>query len=180
MIWIPGIVITILTFPGFVMKTVARRFWCDLLGVPVYEAHYFKGTITHEKIDSPVRAALVVFAPLSLNTVLCAILLFPIVFSVFLGSTGQEGTIYSFFMSVLMWAGISIGMHALPTRTTINYYLESLPEHMRRGFVYSILFVTGQFFILIDFLKRFWLDLVYAVVVGMATPLLITRIFMAL
>jgi len=71
-------------------------------------------------------------------------------------------------------------MHALPKRTTINYYLESLPEHLRRGYVYSILFVTGQFFILIDFLKRFWFDVVYAVVVGMATPWLITRIFMAL
>src|SRR5262249_11598653 len=174
--WIPGPIITILTFPGFVMQTVARRFWCDLLGVPVYEAHYFKGTITHEKIASPVRAALVVFAPLSLNTVLCAVLLFPVVFPLFLGSTAHEGPIYA----LLTCAGISIGMHALPNRPTINYYLESLPEHMRRGYVYSILFVIGLVFILIDFLKRIWFDVVYAAVVGMATPWLITRIFMAL
>jgi hypothetical protein len=178
MTWIPGIFITILTFPGFVMQTVARRFWCDLLGVSVYEAHYFKGTLIHEKIDSPVRAAFVVFAPFSVNTVLCGVLLFPVIFSFLLDSaaTDQNAAIHL----LLTWVGIAIGMHALPTRATINHYLESLPEHRRRGWVYFILRVTERFFILIDFLKRFWLDLVYAVVVGMATPWLITRIFIAL
>jgi hypothetical protein len=178
MTWIPGIVITILTFPGFVMQTVARRFCCDLLGVPVYEAHYFKGTIIHERIDTPVRAAVVAFAPFSVNTVLCGLLVFPVVFSLALGSSAneQEGAI----RLLLAWAGISIGMHALPTRGTINQYLESLPEDMRRGWVYSMLLVTGAFFILIDFLKRFWLDLVYALVVGIATPFLITYLFMTL
>jgi hypothetical protein len=177
MTWIPGIFITILTFPGFVMLTVARKFWCDLLAVPVYEAHYFKGTLIHEKIDSPVRAAFVVFAPFCVNTVLCAVLLFPGTFPQLLGSDLPDPKA---LYLVLNWAGISIGMHALPTRATINDYLESLPEHRRRGWVYSILRVTGSFFILIDFLKRFGLGFVYAVAVGVAVPMLITRIFMAL
>ena len=178
MIFIPGIVITILTFPGFIMQTVARRFWCDLLGVQVYEAQYFKGKIVHERIDSPARVALLIFAPFTVNTVLCGVLFFPVGFSSFLGSdaTGQEATI----QSLLAWAGISIGMHALPTQTTFNEYLEDLPEHMRHGRFYFMLSEIGAFFSLIDFLKWFWLDLVYALVVGLTTPYLITRIFMTL
>jgi hypothetical protein len=174
MIFIPGIVITIVTFPGFVMQTVARRFWCDLLGVPVYEAQYFKGTIIHERIDSPARAALVAFAPFSVNIVLCAVLFFPVAFSFLLESnmTGQD--------AVLAWAGISIGMHALPSHATVKEYLENLPEHARRGWVYFCLRVTGGLFILIDFLKRVWVDLVYALAVGMSAPYLITRAFMVL
>src|SRR5262245_28796696 len=148
MTWIPGIFITILTFPGFVMQTVARRVWCDLLRVPVYEAHYFKGTLVHEKIDSPVRAAFVVFAPFSVNTMLCAVLLFPVMFTFLLQSDEMARPI----ITLLAWAGISIGMHALPTRATINHYLESFPEHTRRGWVYFLLRVTGIFFIAIDFL----------------------------
>jgi hypothetical protein len=178
MILIPGIVITVLTFPGFVMETVARKFWCDLLGVPVYEARYFKGTIVHERIDSPARVAFVAFAPFSVNTVLCGVLFFPVAFSLLLGShpTGREATI----QLLLAWAAVSIGMHALPARATVNECLDSLPEHMRYGWVYFVLRVTGTFLILTDFLKLFWLDLVYASIVGMATPYLITCIFMAL
>src|SRR5262245_62904376 len=134
MIWIPGIVITLLTFPGFVMQTVARRFCCDLLGVPVYEAHYFKGTIIHEKIDSPVRAALVAFAPFCVNTVLCGVLLFPVVFSFALNSFANDQQ--AGIQLLLGWAGISIGMHALPASATVNHYFESLPEDVHRGWSY--------------------------------------------
>jgi hypothetical protein len=178
MIWIPGIVIAILTFPGFVMQTVSRKFCCDLLGIPVYEARYFKGTIIHEEIVSPARAAIVAFAPFLVNTALCGVLFFPVAFSFLLGSSavGHEGWI----QSVLAWAGISIGMHALPARATINQYLENLPEPVRHGFGYFLIRAGGVFFISIDFLKRFWLDLVYALVVGMATPYLMTRLLIAL
>lgn len=174
---IPGIVITLVTFPGFVMQTLASRFCCDLLGVPVYEAHYFTGTIIHEKIDSPVRAALVAFASFFVNTVLCAVLLFPVVFSFALDSFTYE---QAGIQLLLGWVGISIGMHALPARATINHYLESLPEDTRRGWIYSILLGTSAVFILIDLLKHLWFDLAYAVIVGIATPFLITRLFMAL
>lgn len=176
MIFIPGIVITVATFPGFVMQTVARRFWCDLLRIPVYEAHYFKGTIVHERIDSPVRAAIVAFAPLTVNTILCAILFFPAAFSFLLGSstTGRD----EFFQVLLGWAGISIGMHALPSRGTISDYLKDIPKDARSGFGYYIFRVLGSVFTLIDFLKKFWIDFFYAVSVAMVVPFLITLICM--
>jgi hypothetical protein len=177
MIFIPGFVITILTFPGYVMKTVATKFWCDVLGVPVYDAKYFKGTILHEKIESAAQSIIVALSSFTVNTSLCAILLFPVAFLFFLGADpdGLEGTI----TALLAWVGISVGMHALPARSEIQFYLNGIPEDMRRGLSYNILRAAGALFALTDLLKRIWLDLVYAVAVGLAVPLAITSLYMA-
>jgi hypothetical protein len=173
---IPGIVIGALTFPGFVIQNVARRLWCDLLGIQVYEARYFRGMIVHEPIDNPTKAALVAFAPLSVNTLLCAVLLFPVYFSFLLKSNaGRQGVA----QGLLSWLGFAIGMRALPTRATVNSYIQNLPAHLHRGVSYFILRSAAKVFVVIDLLKYFWVDAIYVALVGMATPWLITRIYMA-
>lgn len=172
---IPAIVITAVTFPGFVMSSVAAKFWCDLLGVPVYEARFFKGTIVHEAIPSPWRAELIAFAPFTVNTLLCAILLFPVAFSFLLGSEN-----ISAIDVVLAWAGVSMGMHALPTRAKIREYLDRLPDEFRSGLCYGLLNVAAAIFVLIDLLRFVWFDLVYAGLVGIAAPVAITTLYMAL
>jgi hypothetical protein len=177
MIPIPGILITILTFPGFIMSTVAAKFWCDVLGVQVYEAHYFKGTITHEKIESPARAVLVASAPFTVNTFLCAVLCFPIAFSFLLGAFDDLSPIISF---VLAWVGISIGMHALPSKNAIQSYAEQIPGDQRRGLGYLIFAFLAALFTLTDFGKRFWVDLIYAGAVAVAAPFATTYVYTAL
>lgn len=156
------------------MSTVAVKFWCDLLGIPVYEAAYFKGTVVHEPIHSPWRAALVTFAPLTINTVLCAILLFPIAFSILTGT--QKALVFD---GILAWAGVSIGAHALPSKAKIESYLDRLPDDVRRGPFFGLLCAAGLVFVVIDFLKRVWFDFIYAGLVGAAAPIAITRLYMA-
>jgi len=175
---IPGIVITLVTFPGFVMSTVSRRFCCDLLGVPVYEIHYFKGTIRHGRIESAGGAALAAFAPFFVNTVLCSVLFFPVGFSLLLSTNppGQE----AFVELVLAWAGLSIGMHAFPSSQSIEYYLERLPQYAHRGPSYLFLRIMGKVFILVKILKFFWFDLLYALAVGIVAPYLVTRALMVM
>ncbi|MDM0053810.1 hypothetical protein [Variovorax sp. J22R115] len=148
------------------MATVARRFWCDVLGIPVYDAQYFAGVLVHEEIRSPARAALVAFAPLTINTLLCAILFFPVGFSIVLETETLDPVVFG----ILAWAGLSIGMHALPSRVEVNGYLDNLAEENRRGWTFSFLRVTGFIFIVVDFLKPVWIDLIYALAVGVAAP----------
>jgi hypothetical protein len=176
MIFIPGIVITILTFPGYVMKSVATKFWCDVLGVPVYEVKYFKGTILHEKIEGAAKGVLVALSSFTVNTSLCAILLFPVAFLWFLGAhaDGPEQVI----TSLLAWVGISVGMHALPARSEMEFYLNGIPENLRRGLSYSILCAAAALFTVTDILKRFWLALAYAFAVGLAVPFAITSLYL--
>ncbi len=177
-IWILSVVKRILRFPGFVMETVARKLSCDLLGVPVYKAEYFEGMIIHGRIDSPARAALIAFAPFFVNTALCAILFFPVAFAWLLGSSSAT-KLETAVQYLLAWVGISMGMTALPTSAVANAYLEDLPEHMQRRWIYAILREIGMFFVVIDFLKRFWLDLVFALFIGVVTPQLVARLFIA-
>jgi hypothetical protein len=156
------------------MRTVATKFWCDLLGVPVYDAHYFKGTIQHERIDSPARAGLVAFAPLTVNTLLCAILLFPVSFAILLGSDLNYPNL------ILSWVGISVGVHTLPSASEIAGYLQQIPEDRRHGVVYYVLRALEPPLVLISFLKFLWFDFIYALLVGMAAPFAITYLYMAL
>jgi hypothetical protein len=172
MMFIPGIFITILTFPGFIMETVARRFWCDILRIPVYEVHYFKGTIIHEKINGPLLAVILALAPLTLNTILCAVLCFPTAFTWLLGSDMEGLQVF------LAWVGLSIGMHALPSRGIIQDYLKDIPDDSRYGWSYYFARIIEVIFTVIDFLKRLWIDVAYAIVVGIAAPYLITWISM--
>lgn len=177
MILIPRFLITIVTFPGFILQTVARRFWCDLLKIQVYEAYYFKGTIIHEKVETPLRAALIAFAPFSVNSVLCAILFFPVAFSWFFLDSEMTG-LGNAAKVLLGWSGIAIGMHAIPSRKIVREYLEEIPVTSRRGIGYLIFRGIGAFFMLVGLLKVLWIDLIYAILIGIVSPYLLIKAFM--
>jgi hypothetical protein len=176
MILIPGFIITLVTFPGYVMQTVARRFTCDVLGIAVYEAHYLKGTIIHHRVVSPLKAVLIAYAPLAINSALCAILMFPVAFTIFLGT--EPGGLDDVVRAVLAWAGISIGMHALPASATVKKIEGSISGEHRRGFGYALLRISGLGFRFVNLFRPFWVDLVLALVIGFAVPYLVVRLIM--
>lgn len=177
MIFIPGIVITIVTFPGFIMQSVARRFACDILGVPVYEAHYVKGTIVHHRIDSIHRAAFVAYAPFVMNGALCAILMFPVAFSQFLGA--EPDGLDAAVQSLLGWAGVSMGMHALPASATVKEVEARIPSEERYKLGYLPIRAAGLVFKITSALKRVWIDLGFALAVGFAVPYVIVTLLTA-
>jgi hypothetical protein len=153
MFFIRGQIVAIVTFPGIVMAVAARKFMCDLIGIPVYEAVYIKGTIAHEVITRPARALLVALAPLIVSTSLCAILLFTFSFSILFGS--DPGGLTEI---VLAWIGISIGVHALPAYATVRWYLDKLPEQSRRGATYYFLWLMAPIMSIVGLLKWIWFD----------------------
>jgi hypothetical protein len=70
-------------------------------------------------------------------------------------------------------------MHALPTRAKIRDYLDRLPDDLRRGLSYGLLNVAAAVFVLIDLLKFVWFDLIYAGLVGLVAPVVITKLYLA-
>jgi hypothetical protein len=175
---IPGFVITIVTFPGYIMHTVAGRLWCDILRVPVYEAHYFTGIIIHEKVEQPWKAALIAYAPFSINSILCSVLFFPVAFSTMLDNemSGIASTVHGF----LVWVGLSVGMHAIPTTEHIKFYMDDIPDYKRKGIGYFIIRSIGVLFSGVNLLKFFWIDFFYAWFIGIIVPYIITKVYMLL
>ena len=82
MFFIPGIVISILTFPGVIVHELAHQLFCRWCKVPVYEVKYFQfknpnGYVLHEATDDPMKNFLTAMVPVIRNTVLGMIIVIP-------------------------------------------------------------------------------------------------------
>lgn len=122
-VWIPGELISLITFPGVIIHEIAHRFFCDIFKVPVYEINYFRpgdktaGHVRHANIDSFWISFLIGIAPFFINSVLCMILTFPRGIVFYLGTSDLPSSSASlgFLGFVLYWAGGSIGFNAIPS-----------------------------------------------------------------
>ena len=109
MLFIPGKLIAILTFPGVIVHEAGHRLFCSLAGVHVYKTCYFRlgnpaGYVIHGPVHSYGAGFLICVAPFIVNTAI-ALLIFSIAVNV--SSSAVAFPLY--------WLGISIGMHAFPS-----------------------------------------------------------------
>jgi hypothetical protein len=175
MLFLPGWFITVLTFPGVIFHEIAHRFFCDIAGVPVYEIRYLRfgnpaGYVIHGEITSSRTAVLVALGPLILNTALCALLTFAAVIP--MGILRVEETLI--LSSILMWLGLSIGMHAFPSTVDMSTFRASVKQIHGDGSVYAKLAVVMVgFFKIINLLRFVWFDGIYAIAISLLVPDLI-------
>jgi hypothetical protein len=167
-----GYVIWIVTFPGRIMRTISYRLFMDLTKIQVFEVDYFKGTLTHSVIPRVRTALLIACAPLLVNTILCAILMFPVALPALIGADLPPA------LMVLGWLGLSLGMNAFPDRRFSSYLLElgALAEQRQSAGVLGR--VLCGLFGVANFLRRLWFDLIYALVVGLTIPLLVRNTYL--
>ena len=109
MLFIPGKLIAILTFPGVIVHEAGHRLFCSLAGVRVYKTCYFRlgnpaGYVIHGPVHNYGAGFLICVAPFIVNTAI-ALLIFSIAVNV--SSIAVAFPLY--------WLGISIGMHAFPS-----------------------------------------------------------------
>jgi hypothetical protein len=189
MFFIPGAFIAALTFPGVIIHELSHQLFCRLRRVPVYEVKYFQaknpsGYVLHEASDSPLTNFIVSIGPFIVNTLIGALILFPssVEISVF-GLFGQLGSAASYqpytvlrFALVLVsyWLGISILMHAFPSRGDAQVLVAAILKNKDVNIAVRIL--TAPFIGLIYLFSLgsvVWLDLIYAVAVSYLLPRLI-------
>lgn len=172
MIFIPGKIISLITFPGVIVHEIAHKFFCDLLNIPVYEASYlpFKkssGYIKHENIVSVTKALIVTLGPLIINSILCMFLTFSASIPLFI----LEATLVNPLFYIIFWFGISIGMHALPSDIDIDSFIESVKGSKGQGIIYYISLPFCYFFRIINALRVIWADLIFAIALTWVLPL---------
>ncbi|MCA9804483.1 MAG: DUF3267 domain-containing protein [Cyanobacteria bacterium HKST-UBA02] len=174
MFFIPGILISIFTFPGVIVHEIAHRIFCDLADVPVYEVAYFRfgnpaGYVVHGPVKGVRAAFLIAMGPFIVNSLLCVILTLPACIPCFFLSSDITNV-----QGILLWMGISIGMHAFPSNEDMKNLKDSLRESSPDGaaglFLRALAGCGAAFFIVANFLRRIWFDLFYAIALSVIIP----------
>jgi hypothetical protein len=177
MFLVPGFVVSAVTFPGVIVHEAAHRFFCDLGRVPVYNVCYFRfgnpaGYVVHGPTERLRTNFLIAIGPLIVNTILCAIISFTAITAFIVGDANMS----PIFLP-LLWLGLSIGMHAFPSKTDVQNFSAAVRASGRGSLVYAGAKAVEYVIRAANALSVVWFDAVYAVAVAMTLPLLVYLVF---
>ena len=166
MLFIPGALVSLLTFPGVILHELAHKLFCDWTGVKVHEVKYFKfrnvlslrsgaaGWVIHEAPATWAQTFWISVGPLVVNSFVCIVL-------AFLHAQAQPD---SFLAYLLSWIAICVGMHAFPSdHDAANVLVHSKQSLTDGGSFFH--YLTYPFFWIIwlaNKLRVFWFDFIYA------------------
>ena len=173
MFLIPGVVVAVLTFPGVIVHEAAHMLFCKLRGVAVLEVRFFRfanppGYVIHEEIEDINTAFLVCVGPLIVNSLLCVVFCFPSLMPIHVFGQGD------ILDMVLIWLGVSIGMHAFPSNQDASVLWEQAREAAKRLNVLALVsFPLVVLVFIANALTVLWFDALYGVALGVFLPMFI-------
>jgi hypothetical protein len=175
MFFIPGPVIAALTFPGVIVHETGHLFFCRLFRLAVYDVCFFRfgnpaGYVIHERTDNFTASFFVSMGPFFVNTLLCMVFCTAAFLPVWELKV-QDPLAYVFY-----WLGLSIGMHAFPSKEDLSNIWELAPERAKHGNLLAVLSLPliGILFLL-NYARIIWADLGYGIAVGILGPIALFR-----
>lgn len=163
---IPGQVISLLSFMGVIVHEWAHKIACRLFGVRVLSVKYFSlsgGYVVHEKVSQPLASICIALAPLIVNTVIA------IAFGCVLAAMSYWRLDYAPLKILIIYLGITIGMHAFPSKQDIKNFADLVADLKRKN-LYVLAKIMGTFFAILRGLSFFWLD-VWIAIMLMVLPM---------
>ncbi len=176
MYFIPGFLISILTFPGVIVHEFGHFMFCKLRKVPVLSVQFFQidmkvaGYVLHDEPEDFTSTFLICVGPLILNTLLCLLLCIPaaIPYAVF----DDRGVVTYFYL----WLGISIGMHAFPSTQDANIlWRRALMKVNKKSALAIVSMPLVGLIYLANLLRFFWFDAAYGFFIGVIFPQFLVR-----
>ncbi|WP_143309549.1 DUF3267 domain-containing protein [Chitinophaga vietnamensis] len=175
MFFLPGIVISVLTFPGVIVHEFAHQLFCRLFGVAIFEVKYFQvdnpvGYVIHEVPSRPSQQLWISIGPFIVNTLLGLIIGFPAAIPVVKFGAGTP------FDYVLIYLGVSIAMHAFPSTGDAQSLWRLVANDEKTPWWLKAITVPIVGIILLGAIgSMIWLDLAYGIAVAVWLPDLIVR-----
>ncbi|MCT4543871.1 MAG: DUF3267 domain-containing protein [Vallitalea sp.] len=172
---IPGQIISLATFPGVIVHEMAHQLFCRLSRVAVFDVCYFRfanpcGYVVHEEPKKVHQHILISVGPFIINTLLGALISLSAAIPVLKFSSGDA---LDYF---LIWLGISIAMHAFPSRGDANN-IWNLIKSNKTNWLTKILCFPIVIFIYLGALGSVvWLDLIYGSFIALLIPNLLLKI----
>ncbi len=166
---------SILTFPGIIVHEFSHMFFCKLRKVAVLDVCYFKvgnpaGYVVHESTSNFTTTFLISMGPFFINTLFCLMICLPAYMPIQFFELSHS---LSYF---LIWLGVSIGMHAIPSNQDANNVFYQAKHKIKQGNVLAILsFPLVGMIYLFNLLRFFWIDVAYGIAIGIGIPYLIFR-----
>lgn len=179
--FIPGILISLLTFPGVIVHELAHKLACDMCGVPVFEVKYFQfsnpcGYVLHASTDNPAKNFFITFGPFLVNTLLGMFISAPATYFLFCAGSLQAlpSDLLKIPLFILLWLGISILMHAFPSTGDAKSLFASVIKNKKVNILVKILVFPFVVLIYLGAIGSYiWLDLVYALAIAVLLPKLL-------
>ncbi len=171
--FIPGEIISILTFPGIVVHEFAHMMFCKLRKVAVFDACYFRvgnpaGYVIHEETENFYTTFIVSMGPFLVNTVMCLLICLPAYMPIKFFDINQP---LSYF---LIWFGVSIGMHAVPSNQDVNCIFQQAKISIKQLNPLAIIsFPLIGLIYIFNILRIVWADLFYGIAIGIGIPSLV-------
>ncbi len=167
---IPGFLIAIATFPGVIVHEAAHFWMCRLRRIAVLDVSYFRigdpcGYVIHERTEDFTTSFLIATGPFFVNSLLCILICFPMVAPMRLFQATDAWTY------VILYLGVSIGMHAFPSTGDAKALWESCRLAASKGNVWAMISYPLVVLIFVaNVLKIFWFDYIYGLVIGLWLP----------
>ena len=167
---IPGIVIAILTFPGVIVHEAAHMLFCRLRRVAIFDACFFRfgnpvGYVVHENAKDFTTMFLIAVGPFIVNSLLCMVICLPVI-----APTQLFGR-FDPLSYVLLWIGLSIGMHAFPSTQDARVLWSAARTGAKRGSPLAIVsFPLVVAIYIANILSFFWFDYIYGYAIGLGLP----------
>jgi hypothetical protein len=171
--FIPGQIISIATFPGVIVHEFAHLLFCKIRKVAVLDVCYFQmdnpvGYVIHERTENFTDTFLISMGPFLVNTVLCFLICFPAFMPVSYFDISHP---LSYF---LLWLGLSIGMHAVPSNEDANNIFEQAKTEVKSLNPLAIIsFPLVALIYIFNVLRFIWADLAYGIGIGIGLPSLL-------
>jgi len=176
MFFVPGILISILTFPGVIVHELAHQLFCRWFKVPVFNVVYFRvgnptGYVLHEIVSNKWQSMMISIGPFFINTLIGALIAFPAALPVF---KFDNANIFDY---LLIYLGVSIAMHAFPSTGDANSIWKDLKESETSIWVKILGYPVVGLIYLGSLGRFFWLDLVYGIAIAVGLPNLLIALF---
>jgi len=170
--FIPGFVISLLTFPGVIVHEYAHQLFCRLTGVAVIEVCYFRlgnpsGYVKHEIPKKASQNIWIGIGPFFVNTLIGALIAMPAAIQII--KFKDYSNILNLFLA---WLGISIAMHSFPSTGDAASIWKSIWKK-ETGVLLKLIGTPIVALIYICSIGSFfWLDLLYGIGVALVIPIL--------
>jgi hypothetical protein len=172
MFFVPGIAVTIITFPGVIVHELAHQLFCRWFKVPVFKVVYFQaknpaGYVLHEVPQRKWQTIMISTGPFFINTIVAALIAMPAALPIFRFNSGNIGDY------LLIYLSISIGMHAFPSRGDAQSIIDVMKDASTPHWLKIIGWPIIGLIYVGSLGSFFWLDLIYGTVIAAGIPNLI-------
>lgn len=170
MFFIPGILITFVTFPGVIVHELAHQLFCRIFKVAVFEVKYFQfsnpaGYVIHEKPSKQYQHLLIAVGPFILNSILGALIALPAAYDIMTFSDTSNMLNY-----ILAWLGVSIAMHSFPSTVDAKSIWDMLKESDTPLYLKIVGYPIVSLIYLGALGSVIWIDFIYAIFICTIFP----------